>query len=148
MDPALDEHVAIAADAAPDQGALTRAAELVAHAAQRLEEQDERLERLHGLVECLVEVGPPLAVVEESIVRAWSPALESLTDVRRSSAVGARLGRVLPTLQPTGEREWRWRPHEGSEWLVAVRPGGPQLDVLCWVRHLDAPAVEPVDRSA
>jgi PAS domain-containing protein len=122
--------------------ALARAEHLLGRATRRIDDQDEQLGRMHGLVTCLLEVGAPLAIVEDSIVRAWSPALESLTGLRRSTAVGARLDRLLPTLHRIGASEWRWMPPQGPEWLVAERPASARIDVLCWVERRDSAAAE------
>jgi hypothetical protein len=118
---------------AATDAALARAEELVSAAAQRLRDQDEQLESLHRLVECLVELGPPVTVVEGSVVRAWSDALEQVTGVRRATALGARLRRVLPSLEPTQEG-CRWTASDGAQWAVDARSVGPELEVLCWTR--------------
>jgi len=123
---------------AASHAALARAEELVSAAAQRLQDQDEQLESLYTLVECLVELGLPVTVVEGSVVRAWSQALEAVTGVRRSSALGAQLGRVLPSLGRTDEGRWGWTAPDGAEWTVAARPAGPRLEVLCWTRRIGA----------
>ena len=117
--------------------ALARAEELVSAASHRLQDQDERLGSLYSLVECLVELGPPMTVVEGSVVRAWSAALERLTGVRRAAALGARIGQVLPGLEPTEDAR-RWTAPDGAEWAVVTRPAGPDLEVLCWTRPVDA----------
>jgi PAS domain-containing protein len=127
-------------EAEPAAGhALARAEELVATASQRLRDQDERLASLYRLVECLMELGPPVTVVEGSVVRAWSDALERLTGVRRASALGARLNRVLPTLSAGEDGPGRWTAPDGAEWTVAVRPAGPELQVLWWMQRVCAP---------
>ena len=119
-------------DPAATKAALARAEGLVSAASERMQDQDERLDSLYSLVECLVELGPPVTVVEGSVVRAWSGALEHLTGVRRTSALGARLRRVLPSLERTDEGR-RWTAPDGAEWAVATRPAGPELEVLCWI---------------
>jgi hypothetical protein len=116
---------------------LIRAEALVDQAARRLEEQGEQLERLYGLVECLVKVGPPLAVVEAWVVRAWTPALESLTGVGRGAAVGMRLSRVLPDLRPAGAHRWCWTSGDGSRWSVVAHMGECPYEILRWDRPLE-----------
>jgi PAS domain-containing protein len=131
---AHDDDQTVAAGAA-----LERAEQLVATAAARLQSQEERLEELYGLVECLIELGPPMAVVEGQTVRAWSPALEALTGVRSATAVGAGLDGVLPSLSPedpTGQ--WHWTDWKGSRWEVEVHQTDSRLRVLHWTQRLAA----------
>jgi hypothetical protein len=112
--------------------ALCRAEQLVTAAAERLRQQDDKLESAYGLIECLVELGPPMAIVEGSVVRAWSPALQRLTRVPRTTAVGKRVTQLLPTLVPSDLAPWRWTDPSGGAWGVTVRSGGPHLQLLLW----------------
>jgi hypothetical protein len=121
-----------------EAAALERAEHLVGTASARLQAQDEQLESLYGLVECLVELGSPLAVVDGTTVRAWSSALEVLTGVRTTTAVGAALDRVLPSLRPTEAEVWSWTDRTGAPWTVDVRQGGPRLRVLRWASQVEA----------
>jgi hypothetical protein len=133
---------AASTDSTPDgDGVLARADELVRAASTRLRDQEDQLEALHGLIECLVELGPPLAILEASHIRAWSPALAAVTGVPSSRAVGGRLLGVLPALQATGEGRWRWEEPGGVEWTISLRHGGHRLQILCWTPELGvAPA--------
>lgn len=127
--------------------ALSRAEQLVTAAAERLQAQDEQLESVYGLIECLLDLSPPMAIVEGSVVRAWSPALEALTGVRRTTALGSRLARSLPSLAPADRAPWRWTDPNGAAWAVTVRSGGPDLRVLLWKGPVGA-ADDPWPRSS
>lgn len=121
-----------------EAAALERAEQLLRTASARLQAQDEQLESLYGLIERLVDLGPPITVVEGSIVRAWSPALERLTGVRATAAVGATLDRVLPSLRQAAAGPWHWTDRSGAPWTVDVHQGGPRLRILRWTGDVEA----------
>jgi hypothetical protein len=129
-----DDH----ADAERD-AALERADRLLATAASQLQEQDAHLESLYALVDYLLQVGPPMTVVEGQIVRAWSPALESLTGIRATTAVGAVVDGLIPSFHALAPGPCHWTDRVGNHWAIDVHQTGPRLRVLRWTAHRDSP---------
>jgi PAS domain-containing protein len=109
-----------ASDAEPGGDQIERARSLVDQAIDALSERDREIWQLQELLESVLASCPPLAVVEDGVVRAWSRSLERVTAVTARAAIGRRLTSVLPALSDNGS----WRDPQGGAWSVQIDDQG------------------------